>query len=483
MNQPPNIYSAQKLLRRTSLLLANTVFLMINSMAKMRRVRNDLILLFTATGMFLFMFGCEEHGTVGSKLFDDHISLTMTITDTLSIETATVLMDSVITQGTGTILFGTYQDDFLGNVTANGYLKFSLGPDAFTPSQFARYTSLALRITPHYHYGNTSQVQQIRAYRVLEDIEPEEDLDALYNFSRFDHESQSLAEFMILPESDTELEITVSDQLGRVLFEAGQDGDDIVGNDMSFQEFFKGLVIKGDESTNTAIIGLISDESENVNELGEPTGTMLRLYYSDINADGTLTDTFYDFPLVADNSFTHLYSHKPYPLNELVQADDMLSSQKTSNHVFVQSGIGLMTRIDFDDLAIENLQNLSSDYTTLINASLTLFPIAGTYGYQTPLPQSLRLFVADSQNRVLGELDEQATAMEDDEFHRNTYYRFNITEFIDNEIQTERYTGNGLLLSTAPSSYNRTVDRVIFGDNKIQGFQMVLTITVIHFNI
>lgn len=417
--------------------------------------------------------GCEDTGSVGIDLTDEEPTDIVAI-DTLSINSSTVFMDSVVTQGSGTILSGTYNDDYLGRVNAKGYLSLALR-ESFTVEDEARYDSLTLRMNQSYYYGNADQPQQFFVHRVNEDIEPVESDDNihLYNFDSFDYDQEVLGQTTFTPDDvDEEIEIRMSDELGRTLFEAAKSGDDIVTDSEEFLDFFKGLVLIGDAEGGSAVSGFDADSTGDIS---------MRLYYSEPE-EQFYEERYYDFNATQGMSFSQVRGDRMPPLDQLTLPNDTISSSETDNLLYMQSGVGLMTRLDFP--TINNLFQVSSDFV-LNSATLYLRPIPGTYESEvTPLPEPLTVYVADIRNRIVGALTFGGGNMNvyptvDKEFDHEAYYKFNITNYVHDVLYTDRYTGRGLLIApAASSSYRSSVDRLVFGDAENREYKMFLQIVL-----
>lgn len=436
-------------------------------MRKFLHVRYVVLLV----SIFVVAYGCDSSGNVGADLTNQNVDLLAT--DTLTINSATVLMDSVVTQGTGSILAGSYDDNYLGRVTADGYIRPSLGNILFvTKNPKAHYDSLRLHLSVNYYYGKTDESQSLKIYRVTQYIQPTGNNTVLYNFDSLDHGLAVVGKATFVPDKTDTLSVPISDEIGQELFTAGQEGKDIATIDQDFQKYLKGFVIVGDKATNTAITGFKSDSVSSI---------YLRIYYTDV-VNGIVREQFHDFPLIPSLTFSHIESEKPASLGPLKQPKDAVPSTQTGDMAFMQSGTGIMTSLQFP--TVKNLFNLSSKIT-LASAGLYIYPVAFTYGSSTtPLPDSLMLYIGDQQNRIIGRYTDSygnvvtSAPKIDEEYNKNTYYYFNITSYIQSELETERNTNRELLISPSYTRYNGSVDRVVFGDALNKKFKMRLQVTL-----
>lgn len=420
-----------------------------------------------------WLSGCDTtgNGSVGANLIDD--SRAVLSIDTLTLKTATVYMDSVVTQAGDLLIAGSYQDDYLGRIGANSYVAFSLGDDTLDVGQGATYDSLTLRLRIGYHYGDTTQVQRLRIHRLKENLAPIGDNPYLYNFDAFAYETETLGTVSFKPETGKDLEVSVSGTLGEALFSAAQNRDHILTDDEAFQEYVKGFVLVDDVAGNTAVTGFVASNEDS-------TDAVLRLYYTSEEA-GTPGKTYHDFPLSA-SYFSQITSDWPGPLDQLTGAGSTLPSALADQRTYIQSGVGLMTRVDFPTL--DNLLPMASN-NILLSAYLYVFPVAHTYEESTPLAQPLVVYVADEHNRISGQLaDSEGNSQSvlpriDDEFNTATSYRFDVTPFIREELDTDRYTGRGLLLSPSALRYTGSVDRAVLGGGQHSTHRMLLWVVFI----
>ena len=75
------------------------------------------------------------------------------------------------------------------------------------------------------------------------------------------------------------------------------------------------------------------------------------------------------------------------------------------------------------------------------SALLKIYPEQGTYSDYNTLPDSLYLYIADENNVVtdavtdyLGSEVQRGTLSEDNTFNENTYYYFDVTQFMQEEL-------------------------------------------------
>ena len=79
----------------------------------------------------LFFKACDKNPakfTLGEEYIESQTDLTLI--DTFSVSLSTVILDTVITSGTGSMLIGSYRDDIFGKITSHSYFQIGI-PDSF----------------------------------------------------------------------------------------------------------------------------------------------------------------------------------------------------------------------------------------------------------------------------------------------------------------------------------------------------------------
>ena len=305
---------------------------------------------------------------------------------------------------------------------------------------------------------------------MTETIEPEEDGSLLFNSETFAYDPKPIGLVSFVPEETSDLEIRLSDALGQDLLEAARQGDEIAGENEAFQDFLRGLVLVGEQTHSSAVVGFAS-------ALGDSSAIAMRLHYT-INEDDVTVENHYDFwPSV--HSFSHIVGKRNPPLDELKETHSMISSALTNEVVYIQSGAGLAVRID---VPAAYRVFYGREFPVILNASLYIVPIADTYRDETPLVWPLDLYVANENNKrrtpLLGQDSSRVSAIPivDSEFERGTHYRFDVTTFVQQEINAGYHTGRGLLLVPARSVNASTVDRVVLGSGQHPEYHALLRV-------
>jgi len=411
------------------------------------------------TFMVATAMSCEKKGFTYDNIVETPDETNYTITDTLTVNMRTVQLDSVITSNQATLLIGQKQDPYFGKITAGTFFQLKLPANSLETK--ALYDSLELLIKPNgFVYGDSTTTQEINVFPVMEKIQPSTDNYYLYNTSNFVTGSTALGTFngVIRPNVDTLLRIKMADTKGAEIFNLFKTKADEVSSQNNFQEYLQGLSLKAGNSS-MLINGFQGSEST----------VILRMHY---HLDGLEVEKKYiDFTLYNPQvQFNRIQADRTgTPLQALASGVDGLLSNETDNTTFIQAITGVVTRIDIPYL--KSLPAISK-YFKLIQASLVVEPIAGTYNdYQ--LPYRVTLCAANNKNIVTDTLPDPVTGYAqygnlviDNMLHEKTAYTYDITRYCINEINSTNYTTRGLVLM--PSSYDaRTrLDRAVIGDRR-----------------
>jgi len=145
----------------------------------------------------------------------------------------------------------------------------------------------------------------------------------------------------------------------------------------------------------------------------------------------------------------------------------------------LQAGVGLVTRVDFAGISkiLEEERN-----NILYKAELILKPVPGTYD-EVSLPQNLLLYNTDKYNNLVSEIvdDNGYSVVADfyyDEFYDETnYYRFDVTQFIYNELSDGFVDpDNGLLIMMPSNEFQGSVNRIVFDVRNNSKYRPILNL-------
>ncbi|MBN1414576.1 MAG: DUF4270 family protein [Bacteroidales bacterium] len=417
-------------------------------------VRNPVACMFIILMAMLFS-SCNEDDntfTIGNDFTESTTHII--VLDTFTVEMSTVVLDSVPTSGTEAMLIGNFRDTLFGNTRCSSFFQIGL-PEYIKLNADDVYDSMSLIIHySGYYYGDTNTFMQLNVYQLAEDIQLH-DNGYLYNTSSFNHNSDTLgiAQFWPSPDASRSVEIKLKDTVGLDLFTKIVEGASEVQSDNSFLNYFKGIVIYADESTENTVIGFKADQ-ENL---------MMRMYTHRI--DQIDVATTFDFPLV--NTY-YQFNQIHYDFrNTLLESTDnektAIPSAVAGNKAFVQGYRKIMTKIQFPTMP--NI--LLNERGIIMKAELVFYPERSSYA-NFNLPGFVILYETNKKNRPLNLITEAngttqvAKLVIDEYYNEETYYTFNVTDFINNELSDRYYdTDHGLLISLYDETYQLNLERIV----------------------
>lgn len=399
--------------------------------------------------------------------------------DTLALEVSTIISDSLITSSPTRILVGALQDNDFGNLTAQSY--FSIYNSTFYIDENAVFDSIALILHyDRYYYGDTTLVQTYKIHEITEEFEPNEDEENFYNTSSLAYSNEILGQisFTPLPNKKDSINISLDYNFGKNIF------DKIVSDEIEdtydLNKEFRGVTIVPDTTTNN-ILGF---KYANNNS----SSTTIRMYYTLKNDDNSENNEYYiDLYIQGGNYiFNSITTDRSSTLiNSIENSEAMLSSSKTDNKAYLQSGTGVSMRVEFPTL--ETLTELENNGTTL-SANLKIYPDYQSYD-NINLIDSLAVYIVDQKNRRISQLTTLSGSVvyaklnsENNEFDENTYYYVDVSSFVE-QLLTSSYTLDYALQFEFPDNTS-TINRLLINDDKSpenSNYKMKLLLTYLTF--
>ncbi|GAB3265083.1 DUF4270 family protein [Larkinella harenae] len=319
------------------------------------------------------LVACEEPKDIG---LPPNTEIGVLHTDTLTIQTSTVQLDSVVSSRNARQLAGQYNDPIFGKVTAKTFGQLYPFGGSFKTEGEVIYDSLRAGVGYSYWYGDTTKVQELFFHRLTEDL----DSTKKYTItSSAAYAAEPLGKVRITPTAAGGTRTTrIPDALGRELLEKSK-GAGITHTD--FQQFFKGIAIVPG-ANNTTVFGF------------SPQDIRMQLYY---HKSGDTVSTLKEFyTTTAKQLFNQVKVDRSATKLAGLTVGKPLPSSATNGEVFVQSATGLTTKIQFP--TIENLKN-KSGRIAINRAELQLFVKGSSPGGDVPF--YLALAQTDNNNRIL----------------------------------------------------------------------------------
>jgi hypothetical protein len=437
-------------------------------------MRKTIILFVLALICFSCGFESDmESLSIGGGFIDART--TISVVDSFSVSLSTVKIDSLTTSGNSVLWAGKYVDKELGTISSTGYYEVGI-PENSDILENDSFDSLLLVMNySKVYYGDTTLLQSFQIYRLSGQVKGDENGN-FWNHTTiaYDPNPIGMVSFKPKPSSKSKIKIRLSDQIGRDFLELMKKKDESISTFEKFREYFKGIAI-GPGTSSSVILSFQCDSSLNLELHTHRKGLEKEALIQKFPLGSTST---YFSNFVADRTGT--------PISQIMKQLIKVPSSQSSNKTYVESGIGLLTRVDFPTM--QHLMETDRRYI-LLKAELVLVPEPGTYK-QIPLPSELVLYHTDKSNRVVSEIvgDQNATLagdlVIDKIYNENTRYTFDITDFITTEISDSYFdTSHGLLIGETSSSIGASLNRVVFCDRKNSSYKPLVRLYFMHYNL
>lgn len=398
--------------------------------------------------------------------------------DTVSVRLSTVLQDSFATGGASSFLWGKYKDPYLGVVTAKSFFQLDR-PSALPDIPVtAFYDSIVFIVRPdEYYYGDTTRTQTFYVHELAQAIVPANN-NLLYNTSNVAVKPVELGRktIRVRPVTDDSISIRLSDVKGLELFDKlKQKHADVSGAD-AFLNYFKGISLATHADDTTAVYGLA----------GGAGAMVMRVHYH--TTIPNQQRHYIDFPSLANElAFNQLLTNRTGTgIVPGISGLTEIPSSQTGNNSFSQPGTGLRLKLSFPTL--KGIM-LTENYVRLLKAELIVRPAFLSYDRSKyPLPGSMFLAYTDNTNIAGGAMTDStgatmyAAPVIDDIYGQNTYYRFNITSYIGELLQTPANEKYGLYMMDKAAASALRISRLVAGAMGNENYVTQLQLSVLIVN-
>ncbi len=402
---------------------------------------------------------CNKVDVNFGSVFLDNSNTQIYLVDTFKAELSTVYIDSFATSGLGAGLTGAYIDPVFGRVQAQCY--FEVAPPSYTDIYAnTSYDSLTLILYLNKnYYGDTTKSLHINVNQLAEKIVPPNEGVNLYNIDNFSafYTPLGSTDVVISPNKMDSIVIKLDDTFGKLLMAKLQNPTDIdVQNSSNFIQFFNGLKIS--TTSNDALI------------IGYTDSAIVRLNYEKHDLYTTPMKT--DFVLgQKSHHFNNItIDRKGTILQNLNSINYEIYSNQTNNMGLLQSITGTMVKIRFPSLL--NIFQIPN-FAKILKAQLIIRPVRGSYNFYQ-LPPQLRLSQTTQTNQLgvdissptsSGTISSQLGNLTIDYLYGdNTYYSYDITNYLKGLLISVIYDNNGLLLVPPSPAIANQVNRILVGD-------------------
>lgn len=415
--------------------------------------------------LFFFIVACcfyscyDENNTYGESLVDT--SFRNVSTDTSTVLLSSSLIDSLETSGKGVALAGKYTHSLWGTVSSTSYIPYSAPSFTSDADETLVFDSLVFVLKYNgYSIGDTTKYQYFSIHRIQEKVVLN-DNGYLYNNASFAYAPESITSFRFRPKSSSEdnrIEVRLPDEMGKDLLTRLHNNDQSVSTD-HFEDYFKGLAIVPSQGNCNALMAFAVDD----------TAAAIIIRYH-VSSELNVSKECVIHPNTS-NEFYHIdHDRTGTMLNGLPFKKVEVSSENLGNRGLIFGGIGWFTRLKFPYL--NNILD-QGKRVSIESASLKIYPEVGTYSDFNALPDSIFLYITDENNVVtdavkdyLGTEVQGGTLVRDETFAEKTYYLFDITTFMQEELGTFGMYKHNLQLVFNESEYTKTLRNLTVSDQK-----------------
>lgn len=413
---------------------------------------SDLLLLLL---LALYLDACQQSTLVGSNLIDEDNTQVQEI-DTLRVETASLLLDSVYTADGNRLLAGSYIDPYLGTVQSQCFFNVdTLGTFSIDDDDNLRYDSLSVSLRYEYQYPATDQVQRLSLYTLDTELEDEK---LYFNHSAAIPTRQKIAtlRFNTRTTRNKRFSTRLDDGLGRLLFQVakGQNGLDL-------DQVIQGLSLQQEGSAaGQSVMGFATDSLE------------IQLHYRD---QKTKEAGRIELRLKPGRRFNRIGSERSQTaLRNLVQRGVPLAATQSKAETYIQAGVGICTQVEFPTLRSLRQNRSISIHLAYLDFEL---PKASYQGSDFDPLENLYVYTPTHKNTLRlpywagSEANPVSIRLSVNPLTGNSRYRVYLTDYVHDVLNQDDEDYRGILLYVPASSTGiNEVGRVVLaGQGHAQG--------------
>jgi hypothetical protein len=441
-------------------------------------MRNVAIMLLSA-----FFFSCEDPINIAVDTPSTGGQFSTTFTDTLTVSRATVMIDSVVTSEQTGAVVGHYKDPVFGDVKATLFTQITLPYDGTTGAYYpfsittsdsltAVYDSMYVYLVHNgFAYGDSTKPLTLNIHRLTEDFVKSKkylnDEALAYNPTPLASKVLTYKDFKRATVSTTDslIKFKMPNAIGQELFALankaeGKDND-------KFTAAVKGFALTVNQGAETVYGISLSNSSFPI------------VYY---HAPGDTVAKGLALSFLGER-FSQIVSNRQGTVLQDLKQLQSIPSQATKNQTYIQTGIGITTKMTFPTLA--NLLKIGSSNVAINKAELILEPdLDQTTGNFFP-PIQIALVEIGKDNRLKKTNNVESfvaldvatgTQYVSDYSTTNNNYKFNFTSYIQ-DILNNRKTTDGIAIvpsilattstGTSIGIYNNNVSRAVFKNIKL----------------
>ncbi|MDY8136139.1 DUF4270 family protein [Aquimarina sp. 2201CG5-10] len=403
---------------------------------------------------------------VGQDFTDSNVRVVSI--DTFKVELSTYKFDSINTSSSNRILLGQYTDAIFGKTRAESYME--LTTSIYSIPDDAELDSIALILNyDQYFYNDTTQVSTINVHLLTDELRPDDDV--FYNTSSVPYEENPIASRSYFPEpiDEDSLHISIPIAVGELVFDKIKEND--INDNDELRNEFKGFALIPGDNDDSSVIGFSTDI----------TNTYLRFFYR-VPGEFEDDERTFDLSIITNQNippfFNKIESNTEGTFfDTLTDQEINLASEDANNRSYIQSGVGMVTRIQFP--TIKKIFEIPGTGTVL-DATLLIKPPPQEFSEILPIRDSLAVYRVDQNNLLNNQLFNGEGAVfarvnEDDKEFNEIVYEVPVGPYIENELTESPEIDDALIL--LPINFNNTVDRTVLEGEGSTDFEVKLVIT------
>jgi hypothetical protein len=399
---------------------------------------------------------CSSDGfNMGGKFLDTDIRTV--IIDTCSIRMSTVSIDSVVTSGKNSVMAGSYSDTTFGRTECTAYVAFDVPATQDPPDAEIKFDSIALVMSLNGVWtGDTTKYQLFNIYPLDEVITLPDD-EEFYSTNQVSRGSDPMASFSFKPHplGGEAISVRLPDSLGTSILQKIMSYDEVtLGSQDRFMGYLKGFAVTADDHSNSILGVNVSD-----------TSMCIRVYY---HSTETRNEEVISITPLEERCFYGVTTDRDDTPFEGIKGHELPSSE-TESMALVQALTASFVKIEFPYL--NNLLELG-DFGTVINAELIIYPVKGTYSNALPLPSGLSLQISNEDDVAVsaittysGDALQTGDLVVDDLYNIETYYSYNITTFLADQLGAIGINRRNLQLMVPKDELATSLNTLVAGDS------------------
>lgn len=419
---------------------------------------------------------CEDPTDIGIDLQDD-FQIGTDFTDTLTINTGTVLLNDSILAFNQAPLVGFMADPYLGTLRATHFTEIGLGGSDLKFGEAPVADSLVLTLDYNFLYSKNANTLPLtlNVHELTQGFQEKESY--FTNSPALNYSAEPLGSITITPilerkeiskgvyaDSARLIRMKLPQQLAQRIIE--QSGKAALANQANFSDFLKGFAFVVPGNSPSTIVGIYTQPNATI----KSNRTALTLYYKDGTGNDAAKSHAFLFNSTMARSFTKLTADRSGTAIADLQAKyQYISSEQTNGETYIQAGTQLLTKLTIPHL--KKLKEQQGEF--VINRAELIVPVKpGTIAFDDTVflnfapPMQLAMFETNQTNRILRTADgTRKTVQMDLTSSSNSYnfptvltynprkehYAVNITSYVQ-DILAEKKPNNGILLAPASIS-------------------------------